>query len=162
MRGRLVVGGGRSVTFPTLGKAEISLNIDPVANPDVLGDIASAPFKSASFDEVCFERVPFPSFTGPNIDAFSESARLLHWGGQLVLETGIAAPVDDIVARLRAMGFIGIDVHDLVYFVSQLCLEGHKSWCRPIVGVTMDTTLWASTVPSTVGHPPYRRNWSRE
>jgi hypothetical protein len=109
MRGRLV-GGGRSVNFPTLGKAEISLNIDPGASPDVLGDIASAPFKSASFDEVCFERVPFPSFTGLNIDALSESARLLHWGGQLVLETGIAAPVDDIVARLRAVGFVGIDV----------------------------------------------------
>ena len=80
MIGRLVVGGGRSVNFPTLGNADISLNIDPVANPDVLGDIASAPFKSASFDEVYFERVPFPSFTGPNIEAISELARLLHWG----------------------------------------------------------------------------------
>ena len=110
MRGRLVVGGGRSVKFPTLGNADISLNIDPVANPDVLGDIASAPFKSASFDEVYFERVPFPSFIGANIEALSESARLLHCGGQLVLETGIAAPVDEIVARLRAVGFIGIDV----------------------------------------------------
>jgi hypothetical protein len=47
---------------------------------------------------------------GPNIEALSESARLLHWGGQLVLETGIAAPVEEIVARLRAVGFIGIDV----------------------------------------------------
>jgi hypothetical protein len=44
------------------------------------------------------------------IEALSESARLLHWGGQLVLETGIAAPVEEIVARLRAVGFIGIDV----------------------------------------------------
>jgi hypothetical protein len=92
----MVVGGGRSVNFPTLGEADISLNIDPVANPDVLGDIASVPFKSASFDEVYFERVPFPSFTGPNTEALSESARLLHWGGQLVLETGLAAPADEI------------------------------------------------------------------
>ena len=106
----MVVGGGRSFNFPTLRKADISLNIDPVANPDVLGDIASAPFKSASFDEVYFERVPFPSFTGPHIEALSEVARLLYVGGQLVLETGIAAPVDEIVARLRAAGFIGIDV----------------------------------------------------
>jgi hypothetical protein len=110
MRGRLVVGGGRSVHFPILGKSDISLNIDPVANPDVLGDIASAPFKSASCDEVYFERVPFLSFTGPNIEALSEVARLLSLGGQLGLETGIAAPVDEIVARLRAAGFIGIDV----------------------------------------------------
>jgi hypothetical protein len=27
-----------------------------------------------------------------------------------VLEAGIAAPVDEIVARLRVVGFIGIDV----------------------------------------------------
>jgi hypothetical protein len=113
MSGRLVVGGGRSATFPTLGNADISLNIDPVARPDVLGDIASAPFKSTSFDEVYFERVPFPSFTGPNIEALGESARLLRWGGQLVLETGTAAPVNENVAHLRAVGFVSINVAHL-------------------------------------------------
>jgi hypothetical protein len=111
--GRLVVGGGHAPTFPLLGKADVSLNIDPVARPDVLGDIALAPFQSASSREVYFERLPFTAFTGPNIGALSESARILQPGGRLAIETGIAAPVAEIVAGLRAAGFTNINVDSL-------------------------------------------------
>ena len=111
--GQLVVGGGRFPSFPTLGKSDISLNIDLVARPHVLGDIASAPFKSAAFSEVYFERVPFTSFTGQKIGALRESARVLESRGRMVIETGIAAPADEIVAGLRAAGFLNISVASL-------------------------------------------------
>jgi len=47
---------------------------------------------------------------GQNIVALSESARVLQSSGRLVIETGIAAPVDAIIAGMRAMGFVNINV----------------------------------------------------
>jgi len=107
---RLVVGGGRAATFPALRAEDISLNIAYTARPHVLADIASAPLQAGQFRTVYFERVPFPAFTGRNSGALSESARLLRPGGRIVIETGSAAPLNEIVTLLRALGFTNIRV----------------------------------------------------
>ena len=107
---RLVVGGGRAASFPALRVEDISLNITRAAQPHVLGDIAAAPFQTGQLNAVFCERVPFPSFTGRNIGALNEVARILRPGGRLVIETGRAAPLNEIVTRLRAVEFINIHV----------------------------------------------------
>ena len=107
---RLVVGGGRAATFPALRAEDISLNIARTARPHVLGDIASAPFQEGLLRTVFFERVPFPAFTGRNSGAFSEAARMLRPDGRLVIETGSAAPLNEIVTILRVVGFTNIRV----------------------------------------------------
>src|SRR5574341_530205 len=107
---RLVVGGGRAATFPALRAEDISLNIARTARPHILGDIASAPLQAGQFHTVYFERVPFPAFTGSNSRALSEAARLLRSGGRIVIETGSAAPRNEIVTLLRAVGCTNIRV----------------------------------------------------
>jgi predicted methyltransferase len=54
--------------------------------------------------------VPFPAFTGRNSGALREAARILRRGGRLVIETGSAAPLNEIVTLLRAVGFANIRV----------------------------------------------------
>ena len=107
---RLVVGGGRVATFPALRAEDVSLNIARTARPHVLGDIASAPFQAGQLRTVFFERMPFPAFTGSNSGALSEAARILRAGGRLMIETGSAAPLHEIVTLLRAVGFTNIRV----------------------------------------------------
>lgn len=107
---RLVVGGGHATTLPTLQPGDISLNIAHAAQPHVLGDIASAPFQPGQWRTVFFERVPFPSFTGNNIGALGEAAYVLCPGGHLIIETGNAAPLQEITMRLRVLGFANIHV----------------------------------------------------
>ncbi len=107
--GRLVVGGGRA--YPeNLRPGDVTLDVRTAARPNVCGDIARAPFRSGTFDEVYFERVPFTAFTGRNLGALDETARLLRPGGRLVIETGRIAPVNEIVAGLRAAGFHSVTV----------------------------------------------------
>jgi len=107
---RLVVRGGRVAAFPTLQSWDISLNIAHVAQPHVLGDIAAVPFQPGQWRTVFFERVPFPSFTGNNSDALSEAAHVLCPEGRLMIETGSAAPLQEITTRLRVLGFTNIHV----------------------------------------------------
>jgi hypothetical protein len=101
----LVVGGGRAGPIRvwdcvTEARYELSamprhprrryitFNLDLDAQPDVIGDINKAPFASESFARVYFENVEWASFTGDNLGAINESARLLIDGGQLIVETG--------------------------------------------------------------------------
>ena len=99
---RLVVGGGHA-----FGQAQgdVSLNIDPNALPDHVGDIRNAPFLDQTFAEVYFERMPFDMFTGQNVQGLDEAARVLRSGGSLVIETGSSAPFEAVVTRLTQLGF---------------------------------------------------------
>ncbi len=99
------MGGGRAADFPRLRVGDISLNIDADAWPHVQGDIQRAPFASTVFREVYFEKVPYNAFTGPNRAAIKEVARILEPGGRLVIETGSKAPIMEIRAVLRQVGF---------------------------------------------------------
>jgi ubiquinone/menaquinone biosynthesis C-methylase UbiE len=71
----------------------------------VQGSVGSAPFKAGSFSEVYFERVEYQAFTGNQIGALAEAARVLRPGGLLIIETGSIAPVAEIVAELNRLGF---------------------------------------------------------
>lgn len=95
----------------------VTLNLDLDARPDVVGDINKAPFASQSFARVYFENVEWMSFTGDNLGAINESARLLIEGGQLILETGsgVLPHLDAIKQRMREMGFHFIRVTELKY-----------------------------------------------
>ena len=104
---RLVVGGGS--LFGTLRLEDVSLNIDPATRPHVVGDIIHSPFRSAVFQQVYFERVPFTVFTGQNRQALVEAARILQPGGQLVVETGRVAPLDQLILILGDAGFTNIN-----------------------------------------------------
>jgi hypothetical protein len=73
--------------------------------PDVQGDINRAPFRSGAFYEVYFEKVPYDAFSGSNVGAIREARRLLEPGGRLIVETGSAAPLTEIVAAMREVGF---------------------------------------------------------
>ena len=121
--GRLVVGGGRA--YPeNLRPGDVTLDVRMAVRPNVCGDIARAPFRSGTFDEVYFERVPFTAFTGRNLGALDEAARLLR-PGDVTLDVRMAArptvcgdiarapfraPVNEIVAGLRAAGFHSVTV----------------------------------------------------
>jgi len=102
---RLVVGGGRARSFPKLKPDDISLNIDADALPDVQGDISRPPFRSGAFHDVYFEKVPYGAFTGDNIGAIKEVARILQSGGRLAIETGSLVPKVLLVAALKEAGF---------------------------------------------------------
>jgi hypothetical protein len=71
----------------------------------VQGDINRAPFRSGAFREVYFEKLPYDAFSGDHIGAIQEVARLLEPGGRLVIETGSAAPLVEILTALRESGF---------------------------------------------------------
>ncbi len=105
--GRLVVGGGRATGFPALEAGDVSLNTSLAASPHVMGDIGAAPFKSGSFGELFFERVPFDAITG---NALSESSRVLQPGGRLSIITGYGADASEITTGLRQNGFTNIGI----------------------------------------------------
>jgi hypothetical protein len=111
----LVVGGGRVVVFPRLKAEDLSLNVDAAAMPHVQGDIAFAPFRSSTFHEVFFEKVPYRAFTGRNIGAISEAARILKRAGRLVIETGRLAPLREVMTALSQAGFHYLRVTDKGY-----------------------------------------------
>lgn len=87
---RPVVGGERAEGFPTLKSGDVSLNNRLNAEPHVVGDINAAPFSRGAFSEVYFEKVQYSSFTGENIGARNEAARVLSPGGRHIIETGSA------------------------------------------------------------------------
>jgi RHS repeat-associated protein len=111
---QLVVGGGRSMNYrgqgpmPELHPGDVSLNIDPGAEPDIVGSIGSAPqIPTGSFHSVFFERLPYTEFTGENAGALAEAARVLRPGGRLFIRTGIYAESfrSEILGNLGRAGF---------------------------------------------------------
>ena len=95
----------------------ITLNLDFDAKPDVIGDINKAPFANRSFAHLYFENVEWASFTGVNLGAINESARLLIDGGQLIVETGsgVRPHLDAIKQRMQETGFQFIRMTELDY-----------------------------------------------
>ena len=110
-------------------KGYVTLNIDYDARPDVLGDIAKAPFADQSFFRIYFENVEWASFTGANLGAINESARILKTGGQLVIETGggVRPHLDTITQRMREVGFHFIRVTELRNGIIRLSARRRES-----------------------------------
>src|SRR6266702_1318155 len=109
---RQAVGGGKAFGFPKPRPHDLSLNIDAHAMPDIQGDIGAAPFPSLSFAEVYFEKVPYDAFTGENLHAIKEAARLLTRHGRLIIETGRNVPLAELRRAMRLAGFKPIRVAD--------------------------------------------------
>jgi hypothetical protein len=125
---KLVVGGGRAgprrvwdaVTaawfevegMPLHGADVVTLNIDPGAQPDMIGDVARMPFRGGAFREVYFEHVPWAAFTGGNLVAIDESARVLLPNGRIVIETGggVKPSLPVLRERMAALGFRNVRV----------------------------------------------------
>lgn len=107
----LVVGGvglpaaGPYAGGPFVRAGEMSLNTDPAARPDVLGDILVTRFPDRSFERVRFERVPFTAFSLNRAGALGEAARILAPGGRIEIETGILMPVEQVMREMPAAGF---------------------------------------------------------
>jgi SAM-dependent methyltransferase len=78
----------------------------------VQGDINRAPFASEVFDVLCFEKLPYDAFTGANIGAIKEVARILRQGGRLVIETGRLVPVEAVRTAMREQGFHYVQITD--------------------------------------------------
>jgi ubiquinone/menaquinone biosynthesis C-methylase UbiE len=112
---RLVVGGGLCPDFPKLKPSDISLNVAERAKPHVQGDIGRAPFEDAIFAEVFFEFVNYSSFTGQNVKAIKECARVLQAGGRLIIHTGRGVNVAEVTAEMRQNGFRFIRVTNKGY-----------------------------------------------
>ena len=97
--------GSASAAFPDVdlvtGRQHWRIWSVDTDNTNDIGDIRAAPFRSGTFGEVFFERVPFTAFTGESVHAIDEAARVLRPGGRIVIQTGRAAPVNEIVESLR-------------------------------------------------------------
>jgi hypothetical protein len=95
----------------------VTLNRDLDARPDVVGDINKAPFASQTFSRVYFENVEWASFTGNNLGALHESARVLREQGRLVIETGsgVRPHLVAIKNQMREAGFYFVRVSELKY-----------------------------------------------
>jgi hypothetical protein len=102
---RLVVGGGWCPDFPKLKTYDASLNTAARTKPHVQGDIARAPFADRVFSEVYFEFVDHGAFTGQNLGALAESARVLQLGRRLIIHTGRGVNVAEVKTVMRAVGF---------------------------------------------------------
>lgn len=109
---RLVVGGGRATEYgthkapmPALEPSDLSLNIDPLAMPDVLGDAGAMKFPSQSFREVFFECIPKDVLTSNNGAALRETLRVLKPGGKVSILTGGRADGYAIRAMMESMGY---------------------------------------------------------
>jgi len=107
---RLVVGGGSASGFPTVPEGSFSLNIEPSALPNVVGDAARLPFAGDTFGEIYYEYVPYKAFTGPNGTAIAEAAAALQSGGRLIIDTGSGVPVSELQGLLQSAGFSNIQV----------------------------------------------------
>lgn len=105
-KARLVVGGGQAEGFPDLEPGDLSLNIDPEADPHIIGDIRNVDLGD-QFDEIFFERVPY---TAIDENAIQNSAKHLVPGGELSIITGSGAfDVQDQMNRnLTDAGFTNI------------------------------------------------------
>jgi SAM-dependent methyltransferase len=94
---------------------DVSLNLDADAQPHVQADINRSPFEPEAFDEVYFEKIPYDAFTGPNVGAIKEVARILRPGGRLVIETGRLVPIKEVRTAMRNQGFRYVKVTDRGY-----------------------------------------------
>lgn len=107
---RLVVGGGHRRDFPPLKACDVSLNINPEHEPDIVADVARIPLEDASVDSVYFEHMPYPAFTGRRRGGLGEAVRVLKPGGRLRILTGPGAPRREITSELRRLGCVGVVV----------------------------------------------------
>jgi len=107
---RLVVGGGSAPGFPSTPAGSISLNVDPAANPGIVGSIGNPPVEPGTFTEVYYENVPYTAFTGGNAGAIGATGQVLSPGGQLIIDTGSAVPIGEVQSLLQANGFSNIQV----------------------------------------------------
>lgn len=100
---RLVAGGGRAPGFPTLKSGDVSLNIDPAADPHYVADVRATPFADATFGNVKFERLPHDLVTQKS--TLFETHRIMKPGGVLDIITGRSASRAALEAALEEAGF---------------------------------------------------------
>ena len=104
----LVVGSGHF--YRQRREGEVFLDVDPVARPDILSDIRSAPIiPEGHFQTVQYEGFPYPPLLEQPSQALAETYRVMKPGGSLEITTGLGALVDRakqkfIVSELRQTG----------------------------------------------------------
>jgi hypothetical protein len=112
---RLVIGGGDAEGYPRLGNADVALNIDPAARPDVIANGNRLPIADRTMSNVTVENLRTADFMGRGM--VDESYRVLEPGGTIRVQTGggmgsteRAAEVNQVVDEMRNAGFRDINV----------------------------------------------------
>ena len=78
---RLIVGGGRAANQPPRRAGDLCLDWRVTdVRPDVRGTALALPFRSGSFSEVLFERIPYHVLTDRGSVGLAEAARVLRPG----------------------------------------------------------------------------------
>lgn len=104
---RLLAGEG---AWPFKRAGDVTIDVNPAVRPQIVGSISSPPLRDGSVREIYWERMAYQEFTGKNIGALNEAARILVPGGRLDIRTGILAPFGEITRGLQAAGFVKIVV----------------------------------------------------
>lgn len=111
MRRRLIVGGGHAEGYPVPRRGDVTVDIDPEAEPDVVADVALLPFPDQSFDEVVGEHLPYSAFSRDGGRGLREMIRTVRVGGRVVIDTGFGMPVEALQPVLDCgRGRLSLDV----------------------------------------------------
>ncbi len=122
----LDVGSGGS-SYDRYFPNRVTIDIDPLRNPDIVGDVHNLPFKNEEFEFILCTEV-LEHLKDPKL-AISEIQRVLKKGGMLVLSTRFMFPIHD-------------SPNDFWRFTKYGLQELFKDW--KIIEITTETQVFST------------------